>query len=51
METTCGSFALKGQNASKDAVAVELLMKAGMIIIAKTNLSVRVLLSLSGQTN
>ena len=41
MDTTCGSFALKGAKALKDAAVVDLLIKAGMIVIAKTNLTVR----------
>ena len=41
METTCGSFALKGQRAIKDATAIEQLLKAGLVVIAKANLSVR----------
>ncbi len=41
METTCGSFALNGAKALKDAAVVDLLIKAGMIVIAKTNLTVR----------
>ena len=40
MDTTCGSFALKGAKAKNNAVVVDLLIKAGMIIIAKTNLTV-----------
>ncbi len=40
MDTTCGSYALKRAKACKDAAIVEMLEKAGMIIIAKTNLSV-----------
>ena len=40
METTCGSFALKGATAEKNAAVADLLIEAGMIIIAKTNLSV-----------
>ncbi|KAI9727711.1 MAG: hypothetical protein M1828_005939 [Chrysothrix sp. TS-e1954] len=39
METTCGSFALKGAKASKDARVIDLLVAAGMIVLAKTNLS------------
>ena len=42
MDTTCGSFALKGAKASKNAATVDLLVEAGMIIIAKTNLSVSI---------
>ena len=41
METTCGSFALHGAKALKDAAVVDLLIKAGMIVIAKINLTVR----------
>lgn len=40
MDTTCGSFALKGARVLKNAAVVDLLIQAGMIIIAKTNLSV-----------
>ena len=40
METTCGSFALQVAKAIKDAAVVDLLIKAGMIVIAKTNLTV-----------
>ena len=40
MDTTCGSFALQGAKAKKNAAVVDLLIKAGMIIIAKTNLTV-----------
>ena len=40
MDTTCGSFALTGAKAKKNAAVVDLLIKAGMIIIAKTNLTV-----------
>jgi hypothetical protein len=40
METTSGSFALKGLTANKDATIVDLLRKAGLIIIGKSNLSV-----------
>ncbi|KAL8811974.1 MAG: hypothetical protein Q9200_001372 [Gallowayella weberi] len=40
METTCGSFALKGQRATRDATAVEQLMNAGFVIIAKASLTV-----------
>ena len=41
MDITCGSFALRGAKAKKNAVVVDLLIEAGMIIIAKTNLTVR----------
>lgn len=40
METTCGSFALKGAKAQKDAEIVQRLVEAGMLIIGKANLSV-----------
>jgi hypothetical protein len=40
MGTTCGSFALKGAKASKDAVITQRLQKAGFLIIGKANLSV-----------
>lgn len=40
METTCGSFALKGLHAKQDAGVVKQLVQAGFIIIAKANLSV-----------
>lgn len=40
MDTTCGSLALKGQIATRDAAAVEQLRRAGMIVIAKANMSV-----------
>ncbi|KAL6719943.1 hypothetical protein ACLMJK_001864 [Lecanora helva] len=39
MGTTCGSYALRGQHASRDAAVVEQLVKAGFIIIAKANLT------------
>ncbi|KAL8948364.1 MAG: hypothetical protein Q9222_005448 [Ikaeria aurantiellina] len=39
VETTCGSFALKGAKAKKNAAVVETLLQAGVIILAKTNLS------------
>jgi Asp-tRNA(Asn)/Glu-tRNA(Gln) amidotransferase A subunit family amidase len=42
MDTTCGSLALKGQIATMDAGAVEQLKRAGMIVIAKANMSVSV---------
>lgn len=41
MGTTCGSFALKDQHATEDAAVIKLLVKAGMIVISKANLSVR----------
>lgn len=40
METTCGSYALVGAKAKRDAVVVERLVKAGALIIGKANLSV-----------
>lgn len=40
METTCGSFALKGLHAKQDAGIVKQLVQAGFIIIAKANLSI-----------
>jgi amidase len=39
MDTTCGSFALRGAKAP-NAPVVEKILAAGMIIIAKANLSV-----------
>ncbi|KAL8854605.1 MAG: hypothetical protein Q9221_000640 [Calogaya cf. arnoldii] len=39
LDTTCGSFALKGAKAKKDAAVLDALLRAGMIILAKTNLS------------
>ncbi|KAF2963131.1 hypothetical protein GQX73_g10447 [Xylaria multiplex] len=39
LPTTCGSFALVGANATKDAVITERLLKAGALIIGKNNLS------------
>ncbi|KAL8852202.1 MAG: hypothetical protein Q9221_002912 [Calogaya cf. arnoldii] len=39
MDTTCGSFLLKGQKAIKDAVAIQKLQHAGAIILAKANLT------------
>lgn len=41
MDTTCGSFALKGIKVKKNAAVVDLCLKAGMIILGKANLSVR----------
>lgn len=41
MDTTCGSYALKGAISLKDALVIEMLKKAGIIVIAKTNLSIR----------
>ena len=40
MDTTCGSFALKGVQVKKNAAVVDLCLDAGMIILGKTNLSV-----------
>ena len=51
MDTTCGSFALQGAKAKKNAVVVDLLMKADMIIIAKTNLTVSFRLCSKQRTN
>ncbi|KAL8649270.1 MAG: hypothetical protein Q9226_005645 [Calogaya cf. arnoldii] len=39
LDTTCGSFALEGAKAKKDAAVLDALLRAGMIIFAKTNLS------------
>ncbi|KAI4257637.1 MAG: hypothetical protein L6R42_005531 [Xanthoria sp. 1 TBL-2021] len=39
VDTTCGSFALKGAKAKKNAAVLDALLRAGMIILAKTNLS------------
>ena len=39
MDTTCGAYALKGAKAG-NAPIIERILKAGMIIIAKANLSV-----------
>lgn len=39
MDTTCGSYALKGVGATRDATIIERLQAAGMLVIAKTNLS------------
>lgn len=39
MNTTCGSYALKGVAATRDATIIERLQTAGMLIIAKTTLS------------
>ncbi|KAI4224190.1 MAG: hypothetical protein L6R36_004850 [Xanthoria steineri] len=39
MDTTCGSFLLKGQTAIEDAVAIQKLQDAGAIILAKANLT------------
>lgn len=40
MDTTAGSFALKGAKAARNAAVVDLLLHAGMIVVAKANLSV-----------
>jgi len=40
MDTTCGSYALKGAKAREDAQTIKDFLKAGMIILAKTNPSV-----------
>ncbi|KAI1505674.1 amidase signature domain-containing protein [Biscogniauxia marginata] len=39
MDTTCGSFALKGLKASEDATIATMLKEAGAIVIALDNLS------------
>ncbi|KAL8947270.1 MAG: hypothetical protein Q9222_006429 [Ikaeria aurantiellina] len=39
MDTTCGSYLLKGQRAVRDAVAIQKLQDAGAIILAKANLT------------
>lgn len=41
MDTTCGSYALKGVKAKANADVVKYILDAGMIILGKTNLSVR----------
>ncbi|KAJ5509770.1 hypothetical protein N7527_011913 [Penicillium freii] len=41
LETTAGSLALKGLNATEDAPIATLLREAGCIVIGKSNLSVR----------
>jgi hypothetical protein len=41
MDTTCGSYALKGARALEDAEPIKKLLAAGMIMIGKTNTSVR----------
>ena len=41
MDTTCGSFALKGVKVKKNAAVIDLYLEAGMIILGKANLSVR----------
>lgn len=46
MDTTCGSYAFKGAVASRDADIIERAKSAGMIILAKTNMSVRLHFSL-----
>jgi amidase len=40
MDTTCGSFALKGVKVRENAAVVDSLLRAGLVIIGKTNLSV-----------
>jgi amidase len=40
LETTAGSLALKGLNATEDAPIATLLREAGCIVIGKSNLSV-----------
>lgn len=39
--TTCGSFALKQGRTIRNAAVVQVLIEAGLIILGKTNLSVR----------
>lgn len=39
MDTTCGSFALKGVKVKRNADIVTAILEAGMLIIGKTNLS------------
>lgn len=38
-ETTCGWFALKGAKAKKNAAVLDALLRAGMIVLGKSNLS------------
>lgn len=40
MTTTCGAVALIGSTADKNAAIVDRLLKAGLIILAKTNMTV-----------
>ena len=42
MDTTCGSFAFKGVKVKKNAPIVDRLIKSGLIIIGKANLSVSI---------
>lgn len=42
METTCGSFTLKGAKPPRNADVIASLLAAGAIIIGKGNMSVRV---------
>ena len=44
MDTTCGSVALKGVKVKKNTVVVDLYLMAGMIILGKANLSVRLMI-------
>lgn len=39
MDTTCGSYALKGVGATRNEMIIERLQVAGMLVIAKANLS------------
>lgn len=39
LDTTCGSFTLVGAKAKKNAAVTDALLRAGMIVLAKTNLS------------
>jgi Amidase len=41
IETTCGSFALKGARVQEDATVIKQLLNAGMIVLGKTNPTVR----------
>jgi amidase len=41
MDTTCGSYALKGAKVKANADVIDFILKAGMIILGKANLSVR----------
>lgn len=43
MDTTCGSYALKGVKAKSNAPVVQTLIDAGVIILGKANLTVGVL--------
>ena len=37
METTCGSYALKGATVREEATVIKQLLDAGMIVLDKTN--------------